>query len=362
MTTTDGVGTRPPPQQAIIDGSCFVTPASKPHQSCIKEVLGNGSYPVRHSAVPPPPNAPGTPAPSAPPALLPEGTPPSSSTPSPSALAPHAGNFSMPSAAPRCTPAMTHTHHVTTAQAPHMCQAARPSTTCKNPIAEAAACFALPPPVPPAAPFPPPPPAPAIIPKEAVELNETCRFKKESAGEHGDHGDLYIMLWQPKGTGCRRWWEPFMPSTDDSLPPRPLNFFEKTYLLLYQTTFVASLTITIFFWSALSGSDVRATHVLKHGAHAFAMLLDVSLSRMPAVAFHIIVAFWYAVLYSIFMFIYQIEMWRYQLVRWDDRLSPLAYVVLFLVVVLLYMVMFGIVHLRERLIFITKRYLAQPAR
>ncbi|KAF5842557.1 hypothetical protein DUNSADRAFT_6407 [Dunaliella salina] len=233
-----------------------------------------------------------------------------------------------------------------------------------NPTAEAAARFASPPPAPPAVPFPPPPPAPAIIPEEAVESNGTSHLKKESTGEHShrDHCSLRVMMWHIKGPGYRHWLEPFMPSTDDSLPPRPLNFFEKTYLLLYQTTFVASLIVTIFFWGARAGSDVHASSVLKHGAHAFAMLLDLSLSRMPAVAFHIVVAFWYSILYSIFMFIYQIEMWRYQLVRWDDRLSPLAYVVLYLVIMILYMIMFGIVHLRDWLILTTRRYLAQPAR
>jgi len=48
----------------------------------------------------------------------------------------------------------------------------------------------------------------------------------------------------------RRWYLTFTPWADPLSPPRPLNFFEKTYLLLYQTAFVASIIVTIFFWCA----------------------------------------------------------------------------------------------------------------
>jgi|AntDeeMinimDraft_4_1070355.scaffolds.fasta_scaffold79053_1 hypothetical protein len=37
------------------------------------------------------------------------------------------------------------------------------------------------------------------------------------------------------------------------------------------------------------------------------MLLDACLSRVPVVAFHVTVVFWYGTTYSVFMFIYQIR-------------------------------------------------------
>jgi hypothetical protein len=57
----------------------------------------------------------------------------------------------------------------------------------------------------------------------------------------------------------------------------------------------------------LGSIDVVAEVVLMHGGHAFAMVLDLCLSRMPVVAFHVIVAIWYSTIYSIFMFIFQIK-------------------------------------------------------
>jgi len=61
------------------------------------------------------------------------------------------------------------------------------------------------------------------------------------------------------------------------------------------------------FRAALSDEEVKAGSVMKHGAQAYAMLLDACLCRVPVVAFHIAVMFWYGTIYSIFLFIYQIK-------------------------------------------------------
>eukprot|EP00200_Dunaliella_tertiolecta_P010528 CAMPEP_0202368754 /NCGR_PEP_ID=MMETSP1127-20130417/706_1 /ASSEMBLY_ACC=CAM_ASM_000462 /TAXON_ID=3047 /ORGANISM="Dunaliella tertiolecta, Strain CCMP1320" /LENGTH=544 /DNA_ID=CAMNT_0048964195 /DNA_START=257 /DNA_END=1892 /DNA_ORIENTATION=- len=375
LTTKDAAGTKPQPMQAVGDGSRSTSPAhpvqatgngscSTPlaHPTMQEASRVNADIPVRHAMVPRPPTTPDPPAPSAPPALYPNTMPPSPSFPSRMPLASHAGYFSVPSAAPMCTHSTAHMHHAPTTHAPYMYQTGRSSNMCSHATIEAAVRLTVPPP--PGAPHPPHPPAPPVIPEDAVEPHGTSQPVKESAGEvaNGDHWHLHIIPWHIKGPGWRRWWEPFTPQTDDLLPPRLLNFFEKTYLLLYQTTFVASIIVTIFYWGALSGSGVKASSVLKHGGHAFAMLLDLILSRMPAVAFHIVVVFWYGTIYSIFMFIYQIEMWRYKLVGWDDRLSPAAYVVLYVIMVVLFIIMFAIVLLRDWLILAFRRYLGPPAR
>lgn len=62
-----------------------------------------------------------------------------------------------------------------------------------------------------------------------------------------------------------------------------------SYQLLLTTTCSASIMLTIFYWFAdyVPGSELRFDNPIKHGASSLLLLLDVAMSRMPLVSYHV---------------------------------------------------------------------------
>jgi hypothetical protein len=63
---------------------------------------------------------------------------------------------------------------------------------------------------------------------------------------------------------------------------------DKIHLLLFEMIAAASITLTIFFWAAVyKGEKMTVANPLKHGVSALLLLIEVVISRVPLVSYHV---------------------------------------------------------------------------
>jgi len=125
----------------------------------------------------------------------------------------------------------------------------------------------------------------------------------------------------------------------------------KIHLLLFEMVAAASITLTVFFWAAVYKKENKMLleYPVKHGVSALLLLVEVFVSRVPLVSYHVQVPVLYGTVYLIFMWLYETgtQKWIYKALNWESAISIAFYIALPLLLILSYIIMFMVAGFRE---------------
>ena len=123
----------------------------------------------------------------------------------------------------------------------------------------------------------------------------------------------------------------------------------KLLVVLDQTIPTNALFLTLFYWAVLRTGEKDLDNFMRHGINVFWMFVNVCISRIPFVSYHLIAPIFIAGLYCFFMWIYHAfsHLWPYEALAPEDAFCLIYYVAVPVLLVVCFYVWFGVVVLRD---------------
>lgn len=134
--------------------------------------------------------------------------------------------------------------------------------------------------------------------------------------------------------------------------PSPIwEFMEKALVIVYVTVASNAIFLTAFYWMVIyDGETPEADNIFRHGINVVILLVELVLSRIPIVSYHLQVPFAFATVYAVFMWIYRGASgdWVYEAMDWSKTSSIFYYIVLPILIVLAFYLLYLVAYLREK--------------
>ena len=123
----------------------------------------------------------------------------------------------------------------------------------------------------------------------------------------------------------------------------------KLFVILDQTVPTIALFLSLFYWAVLRDGDMDLDNFMRHGINVFWMFVNVCISRIPFVSYHLIAPILIVGIYCFFMWIYHAlsNVWTYEALAPEDAFSVVYYVAVPVLLVVCFYIWFGVVVLRD---------------